>query len=79
MDKDGYSTKIKRDGWIQMDILLKLGQMDILLKLKEMDGYRSYENQDRVMDIDGYSTKIRREGLIQMELGEMDGYSWIFY
>ena len=53
MDIDGYSTKITIDGWIQMDILLKLKEMDIdgystkiridgwikmiLLKLKEMD------------------------------------------
>ena len=31
MDRDGYSTKIKRDGWIQMDIdgySTKLGEMD---------------------------------------------------
>ena len=71
MNINGYSTKIRINGWIKMDILLKL---------KEMDGYRwiSYENQDRVMDIDGYSTKIRIERWIQMnillKLKEMDGY-----
>ena len=25
---DGYSTKIRRDGWKQKDILQKLGDMD---------------------------------------------------
>jgi len=28
MDIDGYSTKNRIDGWIKMDILLKLKEMD---------------------------------------------------
>ena len=75
MNINGYSTKIRINGWIKMDILLKL---------KEMDGYRwiFYKNQDRWIDIDGYSTKIKRDGWRQMDillkLGQMDRYRWIF-
>ena len=76
MDIDEYSTKIKRDGWILMDILQKLGEMD-------GHSWQFYKNQERWMDIDGYSTKIRIDGQIQMDillkLKEMDGDRWIFY
>ena len=70
MDIDGYSTKIRRDGWIQMDILLKLGQMD-------KDGYSTNIKRDGL--IDGYPMKIRTDGWIQMDIRstKIRGNGWI--
>ena len=72
MEIDGYSTKIRIDGQIQMDILLKL---------IEMDGYRwiFYKNQERWMDKDGYPMKIRTDGWIQMDIRstKIRGNGWI--